>query len=326
MFGGRGFRITGINGETTQPFTTVTIIQNFEKSRFFEILVNYLKEWVLPPKIFRFFLRCAINLYRLIPPPLKDRKILDRNSIFIDKYKGRRCFVIGNGPSLNKVDLSPLKNEITIVMNNFEHHPILEKWQPTIHCAGDGPYTFTHTHPEELEKIKISYKKIKPEGFFVPLSMKSLIETNNMIPKDKVYYLDMNVDLSLFEEITNRDIDLTKRMPSVYNTALLAIILAMAIGCKKIYILGLDSDWSALATPLNIRTYHFYHEFNTDIEIDPNSLRGYYIGIFERTTLPIFKCHKKLYEYARKNNIEIINVTDGSYLDEYPQAKFEDIL
>jgi len=34
----RGFRITGINEEMTQTITTVKIIQNSEKQRFFEIL------------------------------------------------------------------------------------------------------------------------------------------------------------------------------------------------------------------------------------------------------------------------------------------------
>ena len=39
----RGFQITGINEEMTQTITTVKIIQNSEKQRFFEILMSY---WV----------------------------------------------------------------------------------------------------------------------------------------------------------------------------------------------------------------------------------------------------------------------------------------
>ena len=34
-----------------------------------------------------------------------------------NKHKGKRCFVIGNGPSLNKMDLSLLKNEYTFGVN-----------------------------------------------------------------------------------------------------------------------------------------------------------------------------------------------------------------
>ncbi|MBW8034419.1 MAG: DUF115 domain-containing protein [Planctomycetes bacterium] len=37
----------------------------------------------------------------------------------MDKHKGERCVIIGNGPSLNKMDLSPLKNEITFGLNRI---------------------------------------------------------------------------------------------------------------------------------------------------------------------------------------------------------------
>ena len=36
-----------------------------------------------------------------------------------DIHKGERCFIIGNGPSLNKMDLSLLKDEITFGMNRI---------------------------------------------------------------------------------------------------------------------------------------------------------------------------------------------------------------
>ena len=47
-----------------------------------------------------------------------------RKSInFLNKYKnihkGERCFIIGNGPSLNKTDVSKLKNEYCFGMNRI---------------------------------------------------------------------------------------------------------------------------------------------------------------------------------------------------------------
>ena len=36
-----------------------------------------------------------------------------------DRYKGKRCFVIGNGPSLNKHDLKLLEDEYTFAVNGF---------------------------------------------------------------------------------------------------------------------------------------------------------------------------------------------------------------
>lgn len=53
-----------------------------------------------------------------------------------------RCFVIGNGPSLNNMDLSYLENEITITCNSFMEG-MIEKGKyfvPSILCAGDGSF------------------------------------------------------------------------------------------------------------------------------------------------------------------------------------------
>lgn len=43
----------------------------------------------------------------------------ERLKKFKDIYQGQRCFIIANGPSLNKIDFSLLKNEITIGMNRI---------------------------------------------------------------------------------------------------------------------------------------------------------------------------------------------------------------
>ena len=56
---------------------------------------------------------------------------------FKDIHKGRRCFIIANGPSLKKTDLSLLKNEYTVGMNRIY---LLEKkmgFQPTYLVVSD---------------------------------------------------------------------------------------------------------------------------------------------------------------------------------------------
>ena len=47
------------------------------------------------------------------------RESLRRLGRFKDVHKGKRAFIIGNGPSLKQTDLSKLKNEITFCMNRF---------------------------------------------------------------------------------------------------------------------------------------------------------------------------------------------------------------
>ena len=65
----------------------------------------------------------------------EGKKILQ----FKDKYRERRCFFIGNGPSLNVEDLSILEknNELTFAFNRI--YNIFDKttWRPTFYISQD---------------------------------------------------------------------------------------------------------------------------------------------------------------------------------------------
>ena len=82
----------------------------------------------LPTNIIR-----ILNVFRVMPRYLnwstnrKGRKHSQNVlATYKDKFKGYRCIVIGNGPSLNKMDLSILKNEFTFGMNRI--YMLFEEW------------------------------------------------------------------------------------------------------------------------------------------------------------------------------------------------------
>ena len=56
---------------------------------------------------------------------------------FKDLYQGKRCFIIGNGPSLKADDLDCLKNEYTFAANRI--YEILDKtdWRPWAYVVVD---------------------------------------------------------------------------------------------------------------------------------------------------------------------------------------------
>ena len=49
----------------------------------------------------------------------KGRASARRIAELRDAYRGKRCFIIGNGPSLRNMDLSPLRDEITFGLNRI---------------------------------------------------------------------------------------------------------------------------------------------------------------------------------------------------------------
>src|SRR5688572_25054320 len=60
-----------------------------------------------------------------------EKEILKRNSQFHDKHKGKRAFIIVNGPSLKQQNIEWLSDEITFVVSGFYRHEVIKKWQPT---------------------------------------------------------------------------------------------------------------------------------------------------------------------------------------------------
>lgn len=87
------------------------------------------KLWnILPDNLIR-----ILNVFRTMPRHLYwsmsrngKRHLQSVADPYKDKYKNARCVVIGNGPSLNKMDLSILKNEFTFGLNRI--YMLFEEW------------------------------------------------------------------------------------------------------------------------------------------------------------------------------------------------------
>jgi len=80
-----------------------------------------------------------------------------------------RCFILGNGPSLNNMDLSYLTNEITIACNSFMEG-MDEKggyFLPSILCCGDGSLLKEFIRKDFQFDTKGTYDKIKKDLIYI---------------------------------------------------------------------------------------------------------------------------------------------------------------
>lgn len=67
-----------------------------------------------------------------------DRVHRPRLRALRDRFAGaRRAFLIGNGPSLNRTDLEPLRHEVTFASNGFLLKLPELGWSPTFYCVED---------------------------------------------------------------------------------------------------------------------------------------------------------------------------------------------
>ncbi|WP_315360846.1 hypothetical protein [Neisseria bacilliformis] len=141
-----------------------------------------------------------------------------------DKEKGRRCFILANGPSINNYDLSGLKSEITIGINAST---LLEEkfgFIQSYYVVSDKRF-FDVEMKRQLATYKLSKNTIK-------IFRKEIIE---LYPSDidNVYYVPAL-------ERDGFSFDLSRGYHYGCTTVMLAIQLAYYLGIMEIYLLGID--------------------------------------------------------------------------------------
>jgi hypothetical protein len=223
-----------------------------------------------------------------------------------NKHNGKRCFIIGNGPSLTLEDLGKLKSEVTFAFNRIYYAFDQTEWRPTYYCSEDNKTIFKSK--EEINSLEIE-TKFFPVNF--PWDYK--IHFNNA-----KYFIfkfgDRNVEPKFSE-------DIVKGIYWGNTVAYTAIQLAVYMGIKEIYLLGVDHNFSKMVNDKGeiiideTAKDYFIEKYNTDKD-------DLYIPNVEVSTRA-FSAAKK---YADENNIKIYNATRGGKLEVFERVNFDNLI
>ena len=216
-----------------------------------------------------------------------------------NKHQGKKCFIIGTGPSLNKTNFDLIKNEILFGVNTlyrgFSKFGIKCQYYA---CSDEKAWEAHFKNILNLDTVlflssgaekKYSSKK----DFFQKFQKKEPIlikEIGSMVERNK------------FPKDVSR---------GVYwgGTVVIDVCLPMAyyMGFKKVYLLGCDCDYSGR------------HRFDG---LKSETLGLGAIGEWERVFSGYEICKKAFEEDGR----EIINATVGGKLEIFKRQKIEDII
>ena len=232
---------------------------------------------------------------------LKYKKIITRNKLLKDKFKGETCYILGNGPSIKHLDISQLEGKHTFVVNGFYESPLYRQLKPEVYCVYDK---------FEFAKRRDSLQDLvdKNERDMIFLFNRRAI---GQITNDKnCYYVYSN----LLPTTHNNAYDLTKNANTFINVLGFCVMCAIFMGFTKIVLLG--NDFSRFTSR---KQHHFY---DVDKQIDRKEsmfqeLQGNAISINQ---------HELLYRYCKEHGIEIVNATQESLMDVYPIVALEDYL
>lgn len=231
----------------------------------------------------------------------KYRKYIKNNGELKNKYFGETCYILGNGPSVKNLDISLLKGKYTFAVNGFYESSLFYELRPSFYCIYDR-FEFERRKMQIQQLIDNNADNMK--FFFSRRAIGQLVNDSDC------YY----VYSTILPTCHNNKYDITTNSNTFINVLGFCIMCAIFMGFKKIVLLG--NDFSRFASQ---KQHHFYDvdRHITRKESMYQELQGNAIAIMQ---------HKRLADYCRKNEIEIVNATQESLMDVYPIVNLEDCL
>lgn len=214
---------------------------------------------------------------------------------------GKRCFIVGNGPSLTVEDLELIENEDCFAANLIFRIFPKTSWRPTYYFLQDRYADTGHIVDElNLEHLFIGDYYWRTRG---------MDNANALCFHCKRAHSHGRPEFS--EDISRYIVDSFTVTYSMIQTA-------AYLGYKEIYLLGIDHNY-ALVCDANgnvvnneIKQSHFFEDGRPD-EVIAN-LEG------------MNRAYIAARDYAETHGISIVNCTRGGKLEWYPRKSLESVL
>jgi hypothetical protein len=222
-----------------------------------------------------------------------------------NSHKNERCFVIGNGPSLNLINMSKLKDEITLGANRS--YLGFEKWGFEFKYWGIVDRL-------QIEEYGQEYERFLPEDIikFFPFEYLSFLKFKNQCPVNHYYN---------YEDFPKFSVDCDK----IYlgNTVTYFLIqIAAIMGCNPIILIGVDHNYH-----LNIENKSYNSKWCASDAKRDTHFDDKYTSSEKKFIQPRPEKAEMAFDHANawsiENNVEILNATPNSALNSFEKVKYE---
>jgi len=252
--------------------------------------------------------------YSLLEEPYFYRRP-DKNKIkkLHNAYAGKRCFILGNGPSLNKVNFDLLTDECTFGVNGIFYKTQECGFIPTFYVVEDR--AVMNDNIASINEYDASFK-------FFPTHYK-----DKLYNRKNCMFFNMNTGFYRQESpnfgIPRFSTDLSKRLYCGQSVTILNLQIAHYLGFSEVYLLGMDFSYtipdSAKVDGLEILS----------TEDDTNHFHPEYFGKGKtwhdpqlEKVLRSYQMMKLVYE---SSNRKIFNATHGGLLEVFDRTEMESL-
>ena len=218
-----------------------------------------------------------------------------------DCHKGERCFIVGTGPSINKTNLSLLKDEICFGVNT------LYSIKP------DCKYWVLADYDLWKKKFADIFCYVKSDFIFLTEFISvNLIDMFSGF-NEKVFW---NQDTILIRSLGSSNVwdkvstDLLRGTFSGGTVVVQAVQIAYYMGFKEVYLLGCDCDYSGI------------HHFDGLSTGDIGKAKGKMVS---GDAMYVFNAYRRCRDAFEDGNRIIYNATIGGKLEVFERKRLEDI-
>jgi glycosyltransferase involved in cell wall biosynthesis len=229
---------------------------------------------------------------------------------FHNKFSGERCFIIGNGPSLNDIDIATLNNEFTFGVNSIFLLRDRTGFEPTFYCVED-----THVANDRKQEIFFVNSSLKFFGLY--LQEKILTHPSNL-------FLNILMDYRIYKGFPYFSVDASRRLWVGGTVSYINMQLAYYMGFSAVYLVGFDHSYvvpdSAILDKSNILS-------TTD---DTNHFHPDYFGKGYNWHMPLVNRMELSYIKAKRafelDGRRIVNCTPRGNLEVFDRENFYDVM
>ncbi len=232
------------------------------------------------------------------------RASIARLAALKDAYRGRRCFIIGNGPSLRRTDVSRLRDEYTFGMNRV--YLAFERWGfRTSFLVSVNDLVVEQCADDFLALDMPRFFSWRARRFFPPAAS----------PAHMPAFLYTTYDAPKFAR------DARFRLWEGATVTYVCLQLAFHMGFEQVILIGVDHSFASKGQA---------NQTVVSDGDDPNHFDPRYFGKGFRWQLPDLDTSEQAYRLARRvyedAGRQVLDATIGGKLTVFPKVAYDDVI
>lgn len=224
------------------------------------------------------------------------RKFAPKLKQFKNKHKGEDCFILGNGPSLNKMDLGLLSKYHTFGQNKI--FLIFDKVDLNLsYLVSVNPYV--------IEQSKKEFEEMYCPVFISHTAGDGVIEN-----KEHIHRLHTLNTWSFYE-------DIAQPIHEGYTVTFVSLQLAYYMGFKRVFLIGCDHSFKQHGATNEVQVY----EGDDENHFHPDYFKGQKWQLADVYGSEV-SYHLANYFYLNDGR-QVFDATVGGKLEVFPKIDFE---